>query len=199
MVSTVLLLGLLAVATATDLARHRIYNWSTYPGILAALGINGLGQAWLRATGEDPATLEMLQRGLGWIGLWESVFGFLICGMVLLACFVLFKVGGGDVKLIAMLGAFLGVDKGIRAMLWTFVLGGCAGLIVLVWRVGPLRLATAALRHLLWTIRLGRPSALTDDQRAQLQPPLFLAPSALAAVAIVEFSLLERLEAVLGW
>ena len=33
----------------------------------------------------------------------------------------MFKVGGGDVKLIAMLGAFLGPEQGITAMLWTFV------------------------------------------------------------------------------
>ena len=57
------------------------------------------------------------------------------------AVFRMFRVGGGDVKLIAMLGAFLGLEKGIEAMLWTFVLGGCMALIVLVWRVGPWRLA----------------------------------------------------------
>ena len=33
------------------------------------------------------------------------------------------QVGGGDVKLIAMLGAFLGPEQGITAMLWTFVCG----------------------------------------------------------------------------
>ena len=78
-------------------------------------------------------------------------------------------------------------------MLWTFVLGGCAGLIVLVWRVGPLRLGAAVLRYLLWVIRLGRLSPLSPEQRAQLQPPLFLAPSALAAAVIVVFGLMERL------
>ena len=77
-------------------------------------------------------------------------------------------------------------------MLWTFVLGGCMGLIVLVWRVGPLRLAAAAARYLLWAIRLGRLSPLTPDERVQLQPPLFLAPSALAAAVIVRFGLMER-------
>jgi len=104
-------------------------------------------------------------------------------------CFVLFKVGGGDVKLIAMLGAFLGPDRGVEAMLWTFVLGACLGLIVLVWRVGPLRLVADVGRHLLWLLRLGRFQPLTPEQRAALQPPLFLAPAALAAAVIVLFSL----------
>jgi prepilin peptidase CpaA len=186
MVAKVLLLGLLCVATATDLRRHRIYNWTTYPGILAALGVNSLGTALLVGGALEEATL----RDLGWIGIGESLAGFLVCGFVLVVCYVLLKVGGGDVKLIAMLGAFLGVDKGVEAMLWTFVLGGCTGLIVLVWRFGPLRLLASVARHLLWTLRLGRFQPLTSEERAALQPPLFLAPSALAACVIVLFGFL---------
>jgi prepilin peptidase CpaA len=186
MVAKVLLLGLLAVATATDLRRHRIYNWTTYPGILAALGLNSLGTALVAAGVLEEATL----RGLGWISIGESLAGFLVCGLVLVACYVLLKVGGGDVKLMAMLGAFLGVDKGVEAMLWTFVLGGCMGLIVLVWRFGPLRLIVSVARHLLWTLRLARFQPLTPEERAALQPPLFLAPSALVACVIVQFGLI---------
>jgi len=191
MVATVLLLGLLVVATATDLRRHKIYNWTTYPGILAALVLNGIGTVLVATTGTDPDGLRQTLQSLGWVGLAESVIGFLACGLVLLACYVLFKVGGGDVKLMAMLGAFLGADRGIEAMLWTFVLGGAMGLVVLVWRVGPVRLTARVLRQVLWTISLGRWSPLTPDERAQLQPPLFLAPSALAAAIIVQFSLVD--------
>ena len=35
-----ILIVLLLVATATDLARHKIYNWTTYPGILAGAAAN---------------------------------------------------------------------------------------------------------------------------------------------------------------
>jgi prepilin peptidase CpaA len=187
MVAKVLLLGLLAVATATDVLRERIYNWTTYPGILAALGLNALGSGLVAAGTADRTALEPL----GWVGFTESIYGLAICGGVLLICFVLFKVGGGDVKLMAMLGAFLGPEQGVVAMLWTFVLGGCLGLIVLVWRMGPLRLVGAVFRHLLWMLRLGRFQPLTPEERALLQPPLFLAPSALVAAAIVQFSLIE--------
>ena len=187
MLAKVLLLGLLAVAAATDVLRHRIYNWTTYPGILAAWGLNALGSGLLAAAIVDRATLA----GLGWVGFAESFYGFLICGVALLVCFVLFKVGGGDVKLMAMLGAFLGPEQGVVAMLWTFVLGGCLGLIVLVWRMGPLRLVRAVFRHLLWMLRLARFQPLTPEERALLQPPLFLAPSALVAAVIVQFSLIE--------
>jgi len=189
MIATALLLVLLAVASVTDVRRHTIYNWTTYPGIATALILNGAGSALTAATNIEGRQLE----SFGWIGIGESFFGFVLCGFLLLVCFVFLKVGGGDVKLIAMLGAFLGVEKGVEAMLWTFVLGGCVGLIVLIWRVGAWRLVSRVLRQVLWTLRLGRWSPLAPEERAQLQPPLFLAPCAQAAVAIVQFSLLEFL------
>ena len=187
MLATVLLLGFVLVAAATDLLRHKIHNWTTYPGILAALCLNGVGSLVLAATGVDRQQLV----DLGWIGTAESFFGLVACGLPMLVCFVMLRIGGGDVKLIAMVGAFLGLEQGITAMLWTFVLGGCLGLIVLIWRVGPLRLIVRAFRQMVYTLRLGRWSPLTEQERGQLQPPLFLAPCALAAVAIVRFSLLE--------
>jgi prepilin peptidase CpaA len=190
MVVTVLLVALLAVATVTDLTRHKVYNWTTYPGILAALGLNAVGSLLAAASAVDPGTLESV---VGWVGLSWSLVGLAACGGVLLLCFVLFKVGGGDVKLMAMMGAFLGPERGIEAMLWTFVLGGCMGLIVLIWRVGPWRLAARTLRQVLWSLRLGSWSPLTPEERAQLQPPLFLAPNALVAAVMVQFSLIDWL------
>jgi prepilin peptidase CpaA len=187
--ATILLLALTAVASWTDIARHKIHNWTTYPGILAALGLNGLGDllVWL-----GYATEERLQP-LGWISLGSSLFGFLLCGFLMLACFVFFRIGAGDVKLIAMLGAFLGPREGLEALLWTFVLGGCAGVILLIWRVGAWRLIVRVFRQIVWSLRIFHWSPLTEEERAQLQTPLFLAPSALAAVAVVKFGLVEWL------
>jgi len=187
MIATALLLGLLAVATVTDVLWHRIPNSVTYSGILAALGLNGLGSLLVVVADLAPERLAVL----GWIGLGQSLFGFFVCGFILLVCYVLLKVGGGDVKLIAMIGAILGPEQGVETMLWTFVLGGCMGLIVLVWKVGPWRLLSRMVRQLLYTIRIRQWSPLTEEERAQLQPPLFLAPSALAAALIVQFSLVD--------
>lgn len=185
MLATVLLLVLLAIATATDLWRQRIYNATTYPGILLAWILNAAGDVLVRTGRLDPERLETL----GWIGIPASLAGFVACGFILLACYVFFQVGGGDVKLMAMVGAMLGPEQGILVMLWTFVLGACAALIALVWRVGAVRLVGRVFRQLLWTLRLGRWSPLTPEERAQLQPPLHLAPSALAAAIVVQFSL----------
>jgi len=189
MVVTILLLGLMALATATDFARHKIYNWTTYPGILVALGFHGFGSLLLAS---GVFTASQLQPW-GWMPFAESLIGFFACGFLMLACFVFFRIGGGDVKLMAMLGAFLGFEEGIMALLWTFVLGGCVGVIVLICRVGAGRLIVRVLRQLLWTLRLGRWSPLSEEERAQLQTPLFLAPSALAAVVIVRLGLVNFL------
>jgi len=189
MLVTVVLLALILVASITDLSRHKIYNWTTYPGILAALGFNGIGEALLAAAKVEKEELQQL----GWIGFGESLVGFLLCGFLMLVCFVMLKVGGGDVKLMAMLGTFLGKEQGITAMLWTFVLGACMALIVLIWRVGAIRLGCRVFRQVIYTLRLGRWSPLTDEQRRQLQPPLFLAPCAAAAVVIARFHQLADL------
>ena len=176
--STVLLLLLTATAAVTDVVNHKIYNWTTYPGIILALLVNYLERGW--DTG-DP-------------GLADGLKGFAMCGGLLLAAFALnFEVGGGDVKLMAMIGAFLGLEKGIEALLWTFVLGGAAGVAVLIWRVGLFRLVSGTVRHLLWSLRLGNWLPLAEEERRQLQPPLFLAPSAAIGVAIVSFDLVRFL------
>lgn len=189
MVATVLVMVFLAAATVSDLRTHKIYNWITYPGILAAWAGHASGTLLAAAGWADPEAL----RSLGWVGLADSLAGFLACGLVMLACFVVFQVGGGDVKLMAMMGAMLGTQRGILAMLWTFVLGACAAVVVLVWRLGPGRLLHLAVRQVAWVVRLARWSPLSTEEQAELRPPLYLAPCGLGAVVIVQFSLAERL------
>jgi len=183
MIAWGVLLGLLLVACVTDIRWHKIYNWTTYPGMVFALALNALaplaaadmtaGQAWLRE--------------LGCVGWQQSLGGLLLCGGLMVVCFVFFHVGAGDVKLLAMMGAFFGPLAGIEVVLWTFVIGAGGALIVLVWRVGPLRLIGRAVRQVIWALRIFGWPGLTEAERAQLQPPLFLAPSALLAALVVHY------------
>lgn len=173
-VSTVLLLLLTATAAATDLVYHKIYNWTTYPGITTALVVNLLEHGW-----DEPG------------GLRDSLLGFVLCGGVMLVAFVFFSVGGGDVKLMAMLGAFFGLERGIESLLWTFVIGGVIGLSVLIWRVGIFKLIAGSLKHVLLSLRVVSWVPLTEDERRQLEPPLYLAPAALLAAVIVSFDLIR--------
>lgn len=188
MLLTVLVVALALVAAGTDFVWHRIYNWTTYSGIVVALAINAVGSATGWATPDHAAT-----RWIGWTGLPDSAAGFLACGFLMLVLFVFFRIGGGDVKLLAMLGAFLGLERGIETLLWSFVLGGAMGLVVLIWRVGPWTLVARSLRHAWCSLRFGFLAPLGEEERRELQMPLFLAPAALVALMIVRFDLLERL------
>lgn len=171
--STGLLLLLALIAAVTDCAFHKIYNWTTYPGIIAALLLSALENGWEGGT-----------------GLQESLKGLAACGGLMLVALVFFPdMGGGDVKLVAMLGAFLGFQKGLEALLWTCVLGAAAGLAMLIWRVGLVRLISAVCRHVLLSLRLVSWLPLSEEERKQLQTRLYLAPAAVAAVVIVCFDL----------
>ena len=189
MLSTVMLLGLTLVAAVTDVLRNKIYNWNTYSGILAGLALSAAGSLWLRADGAAEARLAH------WLGgplLSDSAGGLLMCGGLMIVCFSFFPgIGGGDVKLMAMIGALLGTYDGLEALLWTFVLGACFSVIILVWRVGPVATVSRLVRLVARKLRLPWFMPLGDEERAALKPPVFLAPSALAAVVIVRFGLIK--------
>ena len=188
MLFTAMLLGLTLVAAVTDVLRSKIYNWNTYSGILAALVLSAAGSGWLLA---DAAAEARLRYWLGGPPLSESLGGLLLCGGLMIVCFSFFPgIGGGDVKLMAMLGSLLGTYDGLEALLWTFVLGACFSLIILIWRVGPVTTVSRVVRLVTSKLRLPWFIPLADEERAALKPPVFLAPSALAAVVIVRFGLI---------
>ena len=192
MLSTVCLLIPLSVAAVTDLRSHTIYNWTVYPGILVALAISLIatlaGRDMIQGSASDVA-------GFGPPDVWSALSGFLICGSIMLVCYVFFPggLGGGDVKLLAMVGAFLGSSQGLEAMLWTFVLGGCLALVTLVWRVGAVRLIARIARRIKSVLTARSWIPLTDEEREPLQVRLFLSPAALVAVLIVRFDLIRHL------
>lgn len=190
MVMTTLILGWLFIAAYTDIRQHRIYNWTTYPGIIAALAISGVA-TWLgvdQISGSDSQVTTF-----GAIGWPDSLYGLFACGAVMIICYVFFPggVGGGDVKLVAMIGAFLGAMAGLEAMLWTFVLGGCAALISLVWRFGLWTLVVRSTQVVWYRSQLGPAFELSEQEREPLKTELFLAPSALLGVIIVRCKLME--------
>jgi prepilin peptidase CpaA len=159
------LVVLLVIATITDVRHQMIYNWNTYPGILL-----GFGLRWFDG---GAAALE------------DSVKGFAVCGGLMLVCFVLFGLGGGDLKLIAMIGAFLGFERGVEALLWTLVVGGILGGIVIVWQIGFINILVGSVRQFgrMWRAKGWVP--LDPQARAPLKQTLFLAPAGLIAVLIV--------------
>ena len=157
-----LLAGLLIVATITDVWRQKIYNWTTYPGILF-----GLLLGWLND---------------GWPGVEDRLLAVLLCGGLMILAFVLLGIGGGDVKLIAMMAAFLGLEQGVLAMLWTFIFGAIAAVAILIWQFGAWRIVRNLAGHVraMFTAKTWIP--LTEAERKPLKRGMYLAPSALVAV-----------------
>jgi prepilin peptidase CpaA len=188
MICSACLFVLIGIAAVTDFTRRKIYNWTTYPGLLIAVALSGLVD-----TLESNGTMseEQTDRYLGGIGLEDCLLGLAVCGGLMLFCYVFFGVGGGDVKLMAMIGAFLGVERGLEALLWTFVLAACLGIIALAWKVGPGRLLVRVFRQGLYTLRIGSWVELSPEERSQLSFPWFLAPTALVAAVLVRFDVLR--------
>lgn len=187
MVGTGLLVVFLLIASYTDVRRRIILNSTTYTGIVVAFGVS----AFATLAGIDRATGT--PRDAAWWGLvpfWDSLAGCAACGAAMLVCYVVFAggVGGGDLKLIAMMGSFLGLYQGLEAMLWTMIIGGCLAVIVLIWRVGFWRLLGQAARAF-WAAARGRLPDWSDDDRRALKTELFLSPSALVAVLIVRLDM----------
>ena len=164
-VTLIVLLVLLIVATYTDVKWQMIFNWNTYPGLVLGFMLRG----W---------------EG-GAAGLEDATKGFAICGGLMLVCFVLFGLGGGDLKLIAMMGTFLGFERGVEALLWTLVLGGVLGGAVIVWQMGFVNIVVGAGRQLarMWQFKGWVP--LSTEARKPLQQTLFLAPAGLIGTLIV--------------
>ena len=104
------LLALLGVAAVSDWRSYRIPNWLTFGGALFAL-IYG--------------TLAARTPAVGAL----SAFGGLGVGFAaMLPFYVIGIMGAGDVKLMAMSGAFLGPQQALMAVLCTFIAGGLVAL-----------------------------------------------------------------------
>jgi prepilin peptidase CpaA len=96
----------------TDLRTRRVPNWLTLGAALGGIGWGAIGGGW---------------AGLGW-----AAAGWATGLAVFLPMFLLRGIGGGDVKLVAALGAWLGPV----AALWVGAFAALAG--------GPMALVVAA-------------------------------------------------------
>jgi prepilin peptidase CpaA len=124
----VIALCLAAVAGAIDCRRHRIPNWLTLGSACAALAYHA-------------------GRG-GSEGVTVAALGWLLGAAVFFLPFALGGLGGGDVKLMAALGAWLGPGDALWLALYTGVAGGVLALSYSL-KGGYLRQALANVRRLL--------------------------------------------------
>jgi prepilin peptidase CpaA len=129
---TLELMGLLALTVLTvllllamfeDVRSHRIPNKLVLVGVVFGLGLNGLLPGGLGFNSEVPG-------GIGWLA---ALKGLALGIAVLLPIYLLRAMGAGDVKLMGMVGAFLGAGDLIGAVIATFIAGGVMALVVALW------------------------------------------------------------------
>ena len=114
------LLALLVVAAWHDIRSRRIPNALVLPGVVAGLLSNAV-----------------LPQEMGGLGIFVSLAGLGLGFVLLLPPYLLRAMGAGDVKLMAMTGAFLGGRGMMGAFMYILLAGGLLAL-VMAWRQGRL-------------------------------------------------------------
>lgn len=124
----VLLCAVVTLCALSDLATGKIYNHVTYPA--AVLGLV------LAVVAGGPGELKLHALGLA-IGFAPFFIFFLFKGM-----------GGGDVKLMAAVGAIMGYPMIVGGLFHTVLVGGVVAVSVMLWKGVLWR----GIRNSLWTI-----------------------------------------------
>ncbi|HHX28707.1 MAG: prepilin peptidase [Bacillota bacterium] len=125
LISLIYLAGHLAVAVVTDLDRRRIPN-----RLVLSLAAGGAVTAVWKACA---------RVGLGPV--LDCLSGALLALTSLWGLSLLFSggIGGGDIKLMAASGLYLGAAGTIRALIWTFLSGGILSLLMLCFGLSRLK------------------------------------------------------------
>lgn len=124
---TIVLLAVTLTAAVTDATRGKVYNWLTYPAAVAGLVLS--------IVAAPPAPVESIV-GLG--------LGLLLFGVLRR----IGKMGAGDVKLMAAVGALKGPVFLVFASFYVIVAAGLAAIVVLAMKrrlIPTLRWATTLM------------------------------------------------------
>ena len=108
------LLAVLLISSVTDLAWHRIPNTLLLPALVLALILHTSGD--------------------GLDGMLSAAAGFLVGLMFLMPLYAMGGMGAGDVKLLGVVGAFLGPSGACVAGAVALIAGALLGVIYIVWR-----------------------------------------------------------------
>ena len=152
-----LLFALLGAAVWHDVRARRIPNAIVFPGMLAAFALHAL----------LPAGQGLFAPQMGGLGLLQSLGGWGLGLALLLPMYALRLMGAGDVKLLAMVGAFVGAGQILTVGLVTLVAGGLLALAFAAWQ-GSLRRLVGNAYHMAMHSAF---SALAGSIVAPVTPP----------------------------
>lgn len=157
---------LLAAAVVSDLNARRVSNQLVVIGFALAILVQFL------------ADREQVP-GLAGASLVAPLVGAVLGGIALLPLYVLRACGAGDVKLLAMVGAFVGPTHVPLAALYTMLAGG---LLAVLWMLGRgIAIATfgnlyaLAADFLAWVVRAPRKPTVAPLQRTAARMPYAVA------------------------
>lgn len=144
--TTGVLVALLLLAAVIDWRTLRIPNWLTVSGM-----VYGLTAGLLAPPAGQGAAMGAL----------ASLGGLALGLAVLLPAYAIRVLGAGDVKLMAMVGAFLGLPDTIYALLYSLMAGGLLALFYVLYQSGAQRVALNVA-----TVLQMLPFAATHGRRA---------------------------------
>lgn len=167
-VKTLLLLALLAIAAKFDITSRRIPNQLVLAGLIASfiLQINFNGFEGFKAWG----------------------LGLLVGFGLLLPLYLLHVMGAGDVKLMAMVGSFIGPFFVLGAALATLVIGGILAITMAMYS----GILTQTLKNVRTMLTLGMHKTVSGAG-VQLDAPTNSAGSLPYAVAIALGTLIQQI------
>ncbi len=114
--SSYLLILLLAICVVTDIRKRKIYNVVLLPFLFAGIIIHTVS--------------------FGWYGFEDSLLGMLAGLGILLIPYFLGGMGAGDVKLLAVIGAMMGIKFVLMSAVYMALAGGVMALAVLLFSKG---------------------------------------------------------------
>lgn len=145
------LLGVaLVISLVTDVLSHRIPDVVTYPTLVAGLGLRFF--AW----GPGSFSEGLLEGALG-AAMMFAVFGVLAWRGQ--------RMGWGDVKLAAAVGACLGLRLGVAALVFISLVGALQAVVTLLWQGALLETLSGALRRFAERLKLAPAAAAGETRR----------------------------------
>lgn len=140
-----------AIAMYTDVRSRKVYNALTFPMLFTGLVYQSLNG--------------------GWDGLQDGLFGAVVGFGILLAPFILGLMGGGDLKLLAAVGAWLGFETILVVAMIGCVLTGVYSMVV-IYRRGGMKAAWRNLVMSFYRVQMitqteGIPQGDTIAERAE--------------------------------
>jgi prepilin peptidase CpaA len=177
---TGVLMVLLLIAAVIDIKTSRIPNWLVFAGALYGLAYNAISPLYARD-----------------IGILFALGGLAVGLAALLPAYLFRVMGAGDVKLMAMVGAFLGASATVGAVLATLVTGGVFAIALALWSgrtVRMLRNVTALSRGTAFTLATGNTAWMVHDGPSAGRMPYGVA----IAVGTIAYLVLSQLGFVGG-